>query len=506
MRRLGIAGAALLLWSAALATLASAQTAKVTFVVLSDIYEMGEAIQPDGKARGGMARVAAIVKSERAKGGAVIVAHAGDMLSPSLMSGIDRGAHMMALTNMIAPDILVPGNHEFDFGKAVFLERMGEARFPLFAANLRMPDGKPVPGFKDRSIMTVNGVRIGLTGTTLETTPRVSASEDLRFLPVIPTIKSEAEALRKEGADLVVAVVHSARGEDYAINATGAADIILSGHDHDLFVNYDERSAVVESPSDARHVVVVDVAIDVKQKEGKRTVVWSPLFRIIDSASVKPDAKVAAKVKGYQAVLAQQLDQPIGTTAIELDSRNTTVRAKEAALGNLFADALRAFAGAEVALMNGGSFRGGKVYPAGSKLTKRDILAEFPFNNRVVTARLSGRDLKRALENGLSAMPNPAGRFLQVSGISFEAQLSRPAGQRVTSLTIAGEPVDDARLYLVATNDFLARGGDGYDMIRDAEHLLKADDSPLIANAVIDYIRKAGSVSPSIGGRIVVKP
>ena len=80
-------------------------------------------------------------------------AHGGDTLSPSLMSGIDSGAHIIALTNMIPPDMFVPGNHEFDFGKAMFLKRMAEAKFPLYAANLRGPDGKPLPDFKDRAIV-----------------------------------------------------------------------------------------------------------------------------------------------------------------------------------------------------------------------------------------------------------------------------------------------------------------------------------------------------------------
>ena len=92
---------------------------------------------PDGKRRGGFARLAAVVKAERAKGGHVVFAHGGDTLSPSLMSGIDQGAHIIALTNMLKPDIFVPGNHEFDFGKAVFLKRMAEAKFPVFAANMR---------------------------------------------------------------------------------------------------------------------------------------------------------------------------------------------------------------------------------------------------------------------------------------------------------------------------------------------------------------------------------
>jgi 5'-nucleotidase/UDP-sugar diphosphatase len=506
MRRASIAIATILVWLALGIAPLLAQTARVTFVVLSDIYEMSGAIQPDGRTRGGMARAAAVVKAERAKGGTVIVAHAGDMLSPSLMSGTDRGAHMMALTNMISPDVFVPGNHEFDFGKSVFLERMGEAKFPLFAANLRGPDNRPLAGFKDRAVITVEGVKIGITGTTLEGSPRVSATEDLVFLPTIPTVRREAEALRQEGADFIVAVVHSGRGEDYALNATGAADLLLSGHDHDLLLSYDERTALVESASDARHIVIVEVSISVREQGGRRIVSWSPQFRIVDTATVTPDPEIGARVADYERTLARALDGTIGTTTVELDSRNATVRAKEAAIGNLFTDALRAFAGAEVAVMNGGSFRGAKVYAPGTSLTKRDILAEFPFNNRVVTMRMPGRDLRRAIENGLSALPNAAGRFLQVSGLSIQAELARPPGQRVVAMRVGSEPLDEHRLYMVATNDFLARGGDGYDMIRDAEHLLKADDSPLIANAMIEFIQRAGSIAPAVGGRIIIHP
>ena len=110
---------------------------KITFILMNDIYQMGDTLMPDGQRRGGFARLAAVVKAERAKGGHVVLAHGGDTLSPSLMSGIDQGAHIVTLTNMIRPDIFAPGNHEFDFGKAVFLKRMAEAKFPVYAANLR---------------------------------------------------------------------------------------------------------------------------------------------------------------------------------------------------------------------------------------------------------------------------------------------------------------------------------------------------------------------------------
>src|SRR3954470_20414815 len=157
---------------------APAQAARITFVLVNDIYQMDEQTMEDGKARGGFARLAAVVKAERARENPVIFAHAGDTLSPSLMSGLDRGAHIVALTNMIQPDVFTPGNHEFDFGKAVFLQRMGEAKFPLYASNLRRADGQPLAGFKDSNIVTVGGVRVGLIGATYDDSARASNPED----------------------------------------------------------------------------------------------------------------------------------------------------------------------------------------------------------------------------------------------------------------------------------------------------------------------------------------
>jgi hypothetical protein len=204
---------------------AHAQTARTTvsFILVNDIYQMSAQIMADGRSRGGFAKLAAVVKAERAKGGHVVFAHAGDTLSPSLTSGLDRGAHIISLTNMIAPDIFVPGNHEFDFGKAVFFQRMGEARFPLFAANLRGPDGAPLPGFKDRAILTLDGVRIGLTGATYDGTARVSSPEDLKFAPTVDSVRAETEALRGEGADFVVAVVHADRSRPTSSGRPAAA-------------------------------------------------------------------------------------------------------------------------------------------------------------------------------------------------------------------------------------------------------------------------------------------
>ena len=237
---------------------ASDATARITFILVNDIYLMADELLLDGQHRGGFARLATVVKAERTKanatGGHVVFTHGGDTLSPSLMSGIDHGAHIMTLTNLIPPDIFVPGNHEFDFGKTTFLQRMAEAKFPLYAANLRGPDGQPLPNFKDRSIVSFDGVRIGLTGATYDDSVRASDPGDLAFLPTVTTMKDQAEALRREGADFVVAVAHVTREQGYQISRGRAVDLLLTGHTHDLFIEYSGRTAMVESSYDAHYV------------------------------------------------------------------------------------------------------------------------------------------------------------------------------------------------------------------------------------------------------------
>src|SRR4029078_13526862 len=299
---------------------AAAQGTTVTFILVNDIYLMGDTQMNDGKRRGGFARLAAVVNAERAKSGNVIFAHAGDTLSPSLMSGIDRGAHIITLLNLIPPDVFVPGNHEFDFGKDTFFQRMAEAKFPAYAANLRAADGKPLPNIRDREIVTIEGVRIGITGAGLDDTPRTSSSEDLVFLPTVATTLQQAAMLRKQGADFVVAVVHADRRQDNELFASHAIELILSGHDHDLFLNYDEHTVIVESSYDAHYVTCIDVTFAIKEQDGRRSVTWWPQVRVIDTATVTPDPEVAAVVARYQAALDGKLAEPTCSTVVPMAS------------------------------------------------------------------------------------------------------------------------------------------------------------------------------------------
>jgi 2',3'-cyclic-nucleotide 2'-phosphodiesterase (5'-nucleotidase family) len=296
--------------------------------------------------------------------------------------------------------------------------------------------------------------------------------------------------------------MHAERAHGRELMATHAADLVLTGHNHDLFINFDGRNAMAESSYDAHYVVLIDVTIEVKMEDDRRAVTWWPQFRVVDTAQVTPDPEVAAVVAGFEQELGREMDVPLGTTAVELDSRNATVRTREAAIGNLIADAMRDKTGAVAAVTNGGGIRGGKLYPPGTAITRRDILAELPFGNRVVTIDVPGRALREGLENAVSRVEIAAGRFPQVSGMTIEYDPRRPAGRRVVSIKIGGRPLEPNRVYRIATNDFLARGGDGYAGFVGARSLIPIEDSPLLANEAMVYVRKLGTVRTGVEGRV----
>ena len=470
---------------------------------MNDIYQMNDAKGADGKLRGGFARVAAVVKAERTKNAHVLLAHGGDTLSPSLMSAIDHGAHIVALTNMIKPDIFAPGNHEFDEGTENFTTRMTEATFPIYAANLRNGDGSALPFVKDDSILDIDGVKIGITGAAFDKTLEVTSATGVKFSPTVETMIAEGKKLRNDGADFVVDVLHAQRGDSLLLQAKRAADLILTGHTHDMFVAYDEVSAIVESSNDGKYVTAIDVDISVTTKDGKRKTVWWPQFRVIDTADVTPDPDVAAKVADYQKQLDAQMDVAIGTTTNELDSRSSTVRTGEAAIGNLIADAMRATMKSDIAIMNGGGIRAGKVYAAGTSLSRKDILAEMPFGNRLALVSITGANLKAAIEHGIEKLPESNGRFPQISGFTFSYDVSKPAGARVTEMKVGDAALDLTKNYTLAINDFNAKGGDGYTMFESAQRvMLDDDDAPPLADAVMAYVQKLGTVTIAADGRM----
>jgi 5'-nucleotidase / UDP-sugar diphosphatase len=488
----------------ALAFAVPANAKALRILLASDVYKMGEV---DG--RGGHARLAAAVNAERARahrdGVAFLYVHAGDAISPCLMCGFDKGAHLIALMNMAPPDIFVPGNHEFDFGKSVFLQRMKEARFPIFAANLTARDGSLDTLLAPSKILDLDGIKVGIVGTTADDAAKKSNPQDLIISPTVATVERDVAALRAQGADFVIAVVHAARETDRKLIDARAADLVLSGDDHDLFWSYDGKSGFVEGGEDATHLNIVDADIRVAEANGKRIMSWAPSFRIVDTRDIIPDAEVTRVVASYEAVLSAELDVEVTKVVSDFDTRSASVRGRENVFGNVVADALRAGYDADIAMMNGGGLRGGKDYKAGMPFTRRDVLMEMPFGNKAVVVEIMGRDLRAVLEYGLSKYPEPSGRFPHISGAELVFDPSRPTGSRIVSCAIAREPLRDGKLYRLVINDFLFRGGDGYPLLAGLHATVRPEDGRLVANDVLGYLAKHGLPGTDQPRRVVAQ-
>ncbi len=485
---------------ALMSTTATAESVKVTILGVGDTYSFSD----DG-GRGGFARINAVAKAERAANPNTLYVFDGDMLSPSLLSGFDKGQNTIDLTNLEPFDIAVPGNHEFDFGVANFLEKMGASKYPWAAINITNGDGSAIEGLGGVMMKDVGGVMVALIPVAQDTSPEVSSTEDLKFLPTVETGVAAANSAREAGADLVVGVVQTNMENDRALISSGAFDVILSGDDHSYATSYDGRTAFVETSMDGRFLSPVDIMVEIgADKDGKRTIDWVPMFRFIDTAAVTPDPEAQALVDELGAKLDESLNVEIGSTATELDSRRNVVRGEESAMGNLIADAIRDATGADIAIANGGGIRADRTYDAGTVLTRRDILTELPFGNVTVVTELPGSQVLAALENGVSQVENGAGRFPQVSGMTFVYDPSAPAGSRIASVMVGDAELDPDKVYKLATNDYILGGGDGYGALGGGKVLINKGNGNLMANDVMDYVVKLGTVNSTVEGRIKV--
>ncbi|GGB23779.1 multifunctional 2',3'-cyclic-nucleotide 2'-phosphodiesterase/5'-nucleotidase/3'-nucleotidase [Tistrella bauzanensis] len=484
----------------ALATIPAAQAETVTlrFVQTNDIDRM-----EDKDGQGGFARLKTVLDRVRAEGPAFFI-HAGDTISPSLLSGIDQGRHIIEILNRMPPDVMVPGNHEFDFGADVFRARMAEARFDVVASNVREADGSQPAHTMDHKIVEVDGIRVGFYGLTTETTRVLAKRSPISFASSLDTGRARARALREMGADFVVAVAHTPIDIDMRLVRDGGTDLILSGHDEHLLVFHDGRVALAEAQSQADHVVITRIDIDKTVTGRGAGVTWQPRFEIVNTAGIAPDPEIAALVRSYTDRLGHELSAVIGRTDTRLDTRRAAVRGGEAAFGNLITDAMRAAVGADVALINGGGIRADRIYEPGTAMTRADILAELPFGNRTLKVEVTGAELKAALENGLSGIEDLAGRFPQVSGLTARIDPREAVGMRVLDLAVGGEAVEPTRIYTLATSDYLAAGGDGYAVLTAAEPVINPSDAQLTANQVIDHIAAAGTIAPAVEGRLTV--
>lgn len=481
-----------------------AQNVRVTILHVNDVYQF---MPVDGGKRGGLARLLTLKKETLKENPNVIFTMGGDTVSPSVETRTYKGAQMIDAWNAVGLDLAVFGNHEFDIKTADLLARIKESKFTWLGANVI--DTKTNKIFADTPPFVVRefgGIKIGFVGLLLPETKQTSSMEEsLTVTDFCATAAKLVKQMRKKAkVNAVVGLTHLSMAQDKQLAGCADFDLILGGHEHTLLQSSSHGTPIFKMTADARELGKFNLNFNAQTKRFE-----SMDWEIIPVTDRIADAPEFAPVFEKYRPLLEQLAVKVGGTSVELDALSYSNRNKETNIGNFVADAYRQAAGADVALVNGGSIRADLTYNPGV-LTKRDVLSILPFNNPIVKIELSGKTLRAALEHGVARSgqgeDNEPGRFPQVSGISFKFDTTRPAGSRVTEISIGGAPLDDNKTYTLATSDFLvSRGGDGYVMFKNAKVLTGAAEAPKDSDVFEKAIKDApnATIEPKTEGRIV---
>jgi 5'-nucleotidase len=474
------------------------RTAPLTILQINDVYST---LPVNGL--GGLARVATIKKQLAADGRTPLLMLAGDFLGGSVESTVFKGEQMIASLNASGLDVATLGNHEFDFGVDTLLRRMSEAKFQWVISNVvDRQTGRPVGGALPYVIRTAGPLKVGILGLCIRSEGILPAT--LARLEIVDPDRAVARylpSLKREGANVIVLLTHLRYQEDRELaDRFPDIDVIVGGHEHYPLTGVWGHALVSKAGSDARWVARIDL-----DKRGS-----NPLDRYYElmpvTGAIKDDADTLGVINAWEARLDPAMDREIGTTAVPLDARDRSLRLGESPLGDFIADAMRQRAGTDLALLNSGSIRGNRIYPAGP-LTQRTLLEMHPFGNVICEIAVTGRVLVEALENGVTQLPDysNAGRFPQVSGLTMRVDLSRPRGSRVHDVRINNAPLDTNRTYTVAVPDFLLGGGDGYTMFGNSRVLVDRENATPVMTALLDAV--AGhEIAPRVEGRIVIEP
>jgi 2',3'-cyclic-nucleotide 2'-phosphodiesterase (5'-nucleotidase family) len=471
------------------------KSAEITIVHTNDIHSRVFEGSYDGM---GYDKIATIVKAEMAKNPNTLVLDAGDAFHGQTISTLNEGESIVRIMNLIGYDVMTTGNHDFNYGQDRLLELAEMAQFDMVCANVYDKDYKTIlPSYV---IKEIDGVKIAIFGLATPETTYKTHPDNVKgltfFDPVIIGKMMVAEL--KEKSDIIVCLSHlGLEGEDTSeklAQYVDGIDVIVDGHSHTVLpqgmtVN---NTLIVQAGEYSKNVGIVNL----KLNNGVLTK-SAGLITKEEGVVMAADPSVKAlvdQVKAENDVITSEL---IGNTAIDLVGERGFVRTGETNLGNLITDAMLYETGADIAITNGGGIR--SSIGAGP-ITVGDVITVLPFGNYVITKELTGAEIVSALEVGLDTYPAEKGAFPHIAGMKVTFDPSKPAGSRVVSVMVGAEAIKMDQKYNVATNDFLAAGGDGYVMFSDAP---VTGNYPGLDEVLIKYIKLFGTEGSPVEGRIL---
>jgi 5'-nucleotidase len=426
------------------------------------------------------------------------VVAAGDLVSASpLVSALFLDEPTVTALGAIGLDYSAPGNHEFDRGREE-LQRLVSggchprkgclagpyegARFGYLAANVfDTSTGQAL--FPPYAIRSYDGVPVAFVGAVLKSTPTLvdrRGIQGLEFRDEADSVNALVPELRGKGVEAIVLLIHEG-GEstggnddptcpafegaivDIARRLDRAVDVVVSGHTHQAYLCRVDGKLVTSAGSYGRLVTAIDLAID----RATRDVVASEARNVVVATDRFPaDPQMAAHVERFAQLAAERSGHVVASVQGEFTP--VANAGGESNLGQLVADAqlaaMREATGAAIAFMNPGGLRA----PLASRradggVTYGDLYAVQPFGNTLVAVTMTGTQLLRLLEQQWRAPPDRT-RILQVAGLAYAWDGSRPPGHRVDrdSVRVGGHPLRTDAEYRVAMNSFLFGGGDGF--------------------------------------------
>lgn len=428
---------------------------------------------------------------------------AGDAFHGQPFATMFEGESMVRLMNTMGYDAMVAGNHDFDYGYERLLELKEIAEFPILGANIvREDDGSHI--LEKYVIKELDGVKVGIFGlTTPETGYKTKPTnvEGLIFKDIVEVGKEMVAELEKEEVDIIVALVHlGVEGDDTSIKLAEEVegiDIIVDGHSH---TKLEEGKLVgniliAQTEEKGNNLGIVNIEFDGEEIVNKE----AQLFLKDDGAELEEDADLKTLIEEIDEEMKPELETVLGKAIVDLDGERETARTGETNLGNLLTDMMLKESNADIAMTNGGGIRAS--IKAGD-ITKGDVLEAFSFDNIISVIEVTGAEVKAALEHGISDYPEPKGAFPHVAGMTYKFDQSKGVGERVTEILIKDEPIDLEKNYTLATNDFMAIGGDDYTMFIGKESIAEYD---ALNQLLMNYIEELGEIDIGVEGRIIVE-
>lgn len=460
-----------------------------THAYLAGLDARGQACLADEACRGGMGRIAAAIDAARREGDNVLALDAGDQFQGTLFYSVGKWPVLAEYARRMPYDAMTLGNHEFDEGCGALRRFLDAQSIPVVAANLAPERACPLSGSRVQPFLVrnVQGEKVGIVGLANDrVTAQAQACPHTRFLDAAESLRQAVTALEAQGVRRIVALSHLGLSADRALaRQVDGVDVIVGGHTHAYLgpgaaagpYPLVERSPsgqpvlVVTAAWGTQHIGDLVVTFDARgipvqwRGEARELGVEAPRREDISALT----ARHAAELERYQA-------HKVGRHDVEAPDGMEACRSGDCFGGMLLADAFLAYArpqGAEAALLNGGSIRA--AIPPG-EVDRGRLLAAIPFGNTVVLREYTGRQLLQALEHGVAGEGGKGPALLHVAGLRYTVDAARPAGSRIVSADMVSAegmatPLEAERRYRVALPAYLARGGDGYGMLRDGREL-----------------------------------